>query len=103
VLTAEIDQRLPGTNVFGESGAVDVTPDATVAVNIARFDVDDSGTVVLTTQIGVTFATSRRRAVSSGLRFTVPTRSPDISGQVAAMSAALGELADALARSLSNG
>ncbi len=42
VLTAEIDQRLPGTNVFGESGAVAVTPDATVAVNIARFDVNDT-------------------------------------------------------------
>jgi uncharacterized protein len=103
VLTAEIDQRLPGTNVFGESGAVDVTADATVAVNITRFDVDDSGTVMLTAQIGVTFASSRRRDVSSGVRFAVPTRSPDINGQVMAMSTALGELADSLASSLSNG
>jgi uncharacterized lipoprotein YmbA len=100
VLTAEIDQRLPGTNVFGESGAVDVTPDATVAVSIARFDVDDNGAVILTTQIGVTFANGRRRDVSSGLSFTVPTHSPGISGQVIAMSTALGELADALAGSL---
>jgi uncharacterized lipoprotein YmbA len=100
VLAAEIDQRLPGANVFGESGAVDVTPDATVAVNIVRFDVDDNGAVVLTTQIGVTFAAGRRRDVSSGLSFTVPTRSPGISGQVMAMSTALGELADALADSL---
>ena len=103
VLTAEIDQRLPGTNVFGESGAVDVTPDATLAVNITRFDVDNSGAVVLTAQIGVTFATSRRRDLSSSLRFSVPAPSPDISGQVMAMSTALGELADALAGSLSNG
>jgi hypothetical protein len=56
--------------------------------------------VVLTTQIGVTFAAGRRRDVSSGLSFTVPTRSPGISGQVMAMSTALGELADALADSL---
>ena len=103
VLTAEIDQRLPGTNVFGESGAVDVTADATVAVNITRFDVDDSGTVVLTAQIGVTFASSRRRDVSSGVRFAVPTRSPDIKGQVMAMSTALGNLADSLAASLTMG
>jgi hypothetical protein len=51
VLAAEIDQRLPGTNVRGESGAVDLTPDATVAVNIARFDVDDDGAVVLAAQM----------------------------------------------------
>jgi uncharacterized protein len=103
ILAAEIDQRLPGTNVFSESGAVEVTPDATVAVNIIRFDVDDSGVVVLNAQIGVTFNARRRRDVASGLHFTVPTRSPDIRGQVAAMSTALGELADALAQSLSNG
>jgi uncharacterized protein len=103
VLTAEIDQRLPGTSVFGESGAVSVTPDATVAVNITRFDVDETGTVVLSAQIGVTFATSRRHDMSSGLSFTAPTRSPDIGGQVMAMSTALGELADALVRVLASG
>jgi uncharacterized lipoprotein YmbA len=100
VLAAEIDQRLPGTNVFSESGSVNVTPDATVAVNITRFDVDDSGNVVLVAQMGVTFATGRRSAVSSGLRFSVPTASSDVTGQVRAMSTALGELADAVAAAL---
>jgi hypothetical protein len=57
----------------------------------------------LTAQTGVTFASRRRRDASSGLRFAVPTQSPDINGQVMAMSAALGQLADALAGSLSNG
>jgi hypothetical protein len=90
VPAAEIDQRLPGTNVFGESGAIEVTPDATVTVNILPFDLDDSGAVVLTAQVGVSFATGRRPDVSFGLRFTVPTHSPDISGQVVAMSTALG-------------
>lgn len=100
VLTAEIDQRLPGTNVFGESGAVTPTPDATVAVNITRFDVDDSGTVVLSAQIGVSFTRRRHREVSSNLHFTVPTTTHDVTGQVVAMSAALGQLADALAHAL---
>jgi uncharacterized lipoprotein YmbA len=100
VLAAELDQRLPGTGVFSESGAVNVTPDATVAVNITRFDVDDSGNLVLIAQIGVTFANSRRADVSSGLSFSVPTATPDVTGQVMAMSRALGELADALAAAL---
>ena len=65
VLAAEIDQRLPGTNVFGESGAIEVTPDAAVTVNISPFDLDDSGAVVLTAQVGVTFATGRRPACRS--------------------------------------
>jgi uncharacterized lipoprotein YmbA len=100
VLAAEIDQRLPGTNVFGESGAVNVTPNATVAVNITRFDVDDTGAVVLAAQLGVTFASRRHPDVSSGLRFSVPAASPDVTGQVMAMSKALGELADAVAAAL---
>jgi uncharacterized lipoprotein YmbA len=100
VLAAEIDQRLPGTDVFGESGAVSATPDATVAVNITRFDLDMSGHVVLTAQVGVEFARSGRRDVTSGLRFAVPTASPDVTGQVVAMSKALGELADAIAGDL---
>jgi uncharacterized lipoprotein YmbA len=100
VLAAELDQRLPGTGVFSESGAVNVTPDATVAVNITRFDVDDGGNLVLVAQIGVTVAKSRRGDVSSGLNFSVPTATPDVTGQVMAMSKALGELADALAASL---
>jgi uncharacterized lipoprotein YmbA len=100
VLAAEIDQRLPGTEVFGESGAVNATPDATVAVNITRFDVDASGVVVLIAQLGVDFASGGRRPVTSGLRFEVPTTSPDVTGQVVAMSKALGELADAVAGDL---
>ena len=102
VLAAEIDERLPGTNVFGESGAVAPTPEATVAINIARFDVDDSGRVVLVAQLGITFANGRRQPASSNLRFVVPTASPDVTGQVMAMSAALGQLADAVARALVN-
>jgi hypothetical protein len=69
-------------------------------VNITRFDLDDSGALVLIAQIGVTFANARRGDVSSGLSFSVPTATPDVTGQVMAMSKALGELADALASSL---
>lgn len=100
LLTAEIDQRLPGTGVFSESGAVSPNPDATVAINIARFDIDASGTVVLVAQVGVTFTGTGHQSSTSSLRFTVPTAGPDVTSQVAAMSAALGQLADALARML---
>jgi hypothetical protein len=46
VLTAVIDQRLSGINVLA-SGRSTVARNGTGAVNIARFDDDDGGAVVL--------------------------------------------------------
>lgn len=100
ILATELEQRLPGTNVFSESGAVNVTPNATIAVNITRFDVDDSGAVVLLAQIGITGAEGGHANLASGLRFSVPTVASSTTAQVMAMSTALGMLADGLARGL---
>lgn len=100
ILASELEQRLPGTNIFSESGAVNVTPDATVAVNITRFDVDESGDVVLLAQIGITAHDGGHADLASGLRFSIPTSSRDTTAQVMAMSTALGRLADALAQGL---
>lgn len=100
ILANELEQRLPGTNAFSESGAVNVTPDATASVNITRFDVNDSGAVVLLAQIGIAALDRGHASLSSGLRFSVLTTSPSTTAQVMAMSTALGLLADALAQGL---
>lgn len=100
VLSAELGQRLPGTNVLSEASAVTAAPDATVAVNISRFDQDTTGTVVLVAQIGVTFTGGRRPPVTAGLRYTAVPPSHGVTGQAAAMSTALGELADQVAQAL---
>ena len=100
VLSAEIDQRLPGTSVYSESGAISPTPDATVELNIQRFDTGSDGNIRLTAQLSVAFAHSRRRDISTNLQFTAPPPTSGPTGQVAAMSTALGQLADAVAAAL---
>jgi uncharacterized protein len=98
VLTQELSQRLPSSTVYAENGAITVTPDASVELNIQRFDEDHSGAVVLLAQVAVT----GRAMVTRNLHFSVPPPSPGTSGQVSAMSTALGQLADAIAALLAS-
>lgn len=102
VLAAEIEQRLPATTVFTEASAVSVAQDATVAINVTRFDEAMDGSVVLVAQIGVTFTQKARRGVTQGLRFTAPVSGKDVTAQAAAMSVVLGQLADSLAQALAS-
>jgi uncharacterized protein len=97
VLEEELSQRLPGTTVFGESGAIAADADATVEINILRMDADRTGTVILSAQIAVTFAKSRRAPSTRAVRLTAQPPTPDVKGEVAAISVALGQLADATA------
>lgn len=100
VLSAELEQRLPGSTVYTEGGAVSARPQATVALNLTRFDRAADGQVVLVAQAGITFTGQGRPAVTESLRFTVPTGGPGMTDQIAAMSTAWGQLADRLALAL---
>jgi len=99
VLVEELAQRLPGSTVFAESGAITTNADATVEVNVQAFAVDAAGQLTLTAQAAV--LRSGRPANPTLVRKIAVT--PDGAGtraQVAAMSRALAEFADALARIL---
>jgi uncharacterized protein len=97
VLEEELSQRLPGTTVIGDTGAIGGDPDAVVETNILRFDADRAGTVVLRAQVAVTFPKSRRTPRMRSVRLTAPPATADIRGEVAAMSVVLGQLADTIA------
>jgi uncharacterized lipoprotein YmbA len=99
VLVEELAQRLPGSTVFAESGAITTEADATVEVDVQAFAADASGQLVLTAQAAVLRPgglanppLTRRIAVTPG--------AADTRAQVAAMSKALAEFADALADAL---
>ncbi len=62
VLVEEFGHRLPGSAVYAESGAVSVSPDASVELNIQRLDADAAGNVVLTAQAAVVFRAPTQRA-----------------------------------------
>ena len=98
-LARALTQRLPGSTVYLENGAISAEPDATVQVNVQRLDQDASGAVRLIAQ----FAVVRRASDTRGVAFQVPTNGPTTRDLVAAMSQAVGQLADSIAASLAPG
>ncbi|MDP1753270.1 MAG: PqiC family protein [Reyranella sp.] len=96
VLVVELSQRLPNSKIYSESGAINADPNAVVGINIQRLDTDKAGTLVLLAQAAVEFNRPRR---SASRNFTISRQppTPDVTGQVAAISDAVGELADGVA------
>jgi uncharacterized lipoprotein YmbA len=99
VLIEELGQRLPQSTVISEGGAVSASPDATIELNVQRLDEDASGNLVLQAQASADFKGRRAPALRS-FRFAVPPPTPDIQGEVSAISTAVGQLADGLASML---
>jgi hypothetical protein len=102
VLIEELSQRLPQSTVFGESGAVTASPDATIELNFQRLDEDASGNLVLQAQASVSFK-GRPGSVLRNFRFVVSPPTADIQGEVTTISNAVGQLADGLASTLAAG
>jgi len=95
VLVAELGQRLPQSVVISEVGAVSAPADATLTVNVQRLDEDAAGKLVLRAQAGVMFK-ARSAPVLRNFEFAIAPPSAGTPGEVAAISAAVGELADGL-------
>jgi hypothetical protein len=104
VLVENLSDRLPRSQVFAASGPLNLPgADVTIDVNIQKFDADASGTVVLTAQWVVHNGSGKKpsdQLRSQELR--VEPTSADTPGQVAAMSDALGQLADQIAARVAN-
>ena len=106
VLVEELSQRLPGSVVLSELGAIGNKPDATVEINVLRLDAERDGTVVLRAQLGVTRAASApapAAPAAEAIELKAAPPSAGVAGEVAAMSDALGQLADRVAAILSGG
>jgi len=95
VLAADLASRLPAGTVLPETIALTVTPDISVEVLIQRFDENSSGTLVLSAAFSL--LASRGGPPPETFDTSVAPPSPDVIGQVAAMSEALGRLADTIA------
>lgn len=102
VLIEELAQRMPQSTVVSDSGAVSASPDATVQLNILRLDEDSSGQLILQAQASVEFKRSRTPEVRS-FRIVQAPSSPGTPGEVAAISSAVGQLADGLVAMLTAG
>ena len=96
ILRQELSQRLPQTAVLSETGAVSASPDATIDLDLQRLDEDAKGNVILQAEASVSYK-GRKAPVLRSFQFSVPTTAPTSAGEVAAVSAAVGQLADGLA------
>src|SRR5258705_6736898 len=96
VLVLELSQRLPASTIYGESGAIAADHNAIVGVNIQPLDADKAGKLILIAQVAAEFNRPRRMAART---FTLsrPLATQDTPGLVAAISDAMGELADGIA------
>lgn len=99
VIVVGLAQRLPGSNVYAEGGAIAADAVAVVAVNIQRLDANADGTVELLAQAAVEFERPRRQ-VTRTFRISKPAPAPTAEGQVAATADAVAELTDGLAQML---
>jgi uncharacterized lipoprotein YmbA len=98
VLIENLSLRLPASQVVGASGSLTIRADATVEVDVSRFDTDQNGKVFLDARSAVQRA--GRRPSSWSDRITVQPASPSVPDLVAAMSDALGQLSDHIAQVL---
>jgi uncharacterized protein len=96
VIVLGLSERLPSSSIYAEGGAISGDPTAVLAVNIQRLDLDQAGAVELMAQAAVEFNRPRRTATRN-FRIVKPVPSPNVAGQVAATSDAVGELTDGLA------
>ena len=99
VLALELSQRLPNSDVFPERGAISTTADATIALNIERMDLDQDGSLKLIAEAEVEFRHGREPVIKT-FQITQRTTSAATPDVVAAISAAIGQLADGLAQML---
>jgi len=100
ILAEDLNSRLPGTSVFTSAGSITAEANSTIEMDIQRFDADPSGQVVLLAQVAVSRGLARASAATRIVRLTVQPASASTADLVAAMSTALGQLADAIAVTL---
>lgn len=101
VLVEDLAQRLPATRIALASSGMVPEAQRTLIVDIDRFDADPGGTVVLEARWSVRAGDTP--ATLQTARITAPAGSAHAADLVAAMSGALGQLADQLAKGLGGG
>jgi uncharacterized lipoprotein YmbA len=100
VIVMGLNQRLSGSNVYAEGGAISPDANAVLGVNIQRLDLNASGQLELLAQAAVEFERPRRPSVARAFHITKTPPSDKVEGEVAAIADAVAELTDGLAQLL---
>ncbi len=96
-LAQDLQQRLPGTTVFTEAGAISTEAQAVLELDIGQFAQDAAGNVGITATLSVTRPDGAPGG-SHALHLVVAPSGPNVDALVAGLSQLLGEVADQAAR-----
>jgi uncharacterized lipoprotein YmbA len=96
VLAQDLTQRLPGSSVYSESGAITADPSVRVEVDVQDFEAVAGGPVILNAEVAVEQGSSHRPLAARHVSLSADPAGPGAANLVATMSALLGQLADQL-------
>lgn len=97
VLAEDIEQRAPGSSVFTEGGAIRADADASIEIDVRRFDVGPKGEVALVAEVALKQPNSAALVASRSVTLRVAPKDGSTPALVAAMSDLVGKLADEVA------
>jgi uncharacterized lipoprotein YmbA len=97
VLAQDVEQRLAGSVVFTEDGAITADANLTLEVDVRRFDVGDGGKVNLVAEIAMEKGDAHAPLGTRTIELQQVPQGPTTQALVAAMSDLVGKLADAIA------
>jgi uncharacterized lipoprotein YmbA len=97
ILAQDIEQRLAGSVVFTEDGAITADADATLEVDIRRFDVGGGGEVNLVAEVAMEKGDTHTPAGTRAVRLKQTPSGAGTAALVSTMSDLLGKLADEVA------
>ena len=100
VLAEDLTQRMTGSSVFTELGAISADPDAVVEIDVQRFDVGQDGSVTLLAQVAVELSRSHTASASRSITLSARPPATSTASLAVTMSGLLGQLADQVAAML---
>ncbi len=92
-LAQDLQQRLPGTTVFTQAGAISTEAQAVLELDVTQFAQDPTGNVGITGTLSVT-RPDGGPAASHALHLVMTPNGSDVDALIAALSRLLGEVAD---------
>ena len=98
-LALDLGQRLPGSTVYLQGGAISTTPMARIELDVSHFARDASGRAEIEATLTVHRPGSEPIA-SGGLHLTLRPADPSVGALVGALSVLLGQVADSAADAL---
>jgi uncharacterized protein len=103
VVAQDISQRLPGSSVYAESGAIGADPELRVELNVQRFDQTGDGVVRLIGEVAIEQGRGHRLLHTRQLDVQGQAQPGNVAALAAAMSGLLGQVADQVARDIARG